>query len=72
MQNVTPGATYGRYCIGQHELTSGDVIEFADDDRVLSGRIEHDGWRYIVVCGNGRRLPLGELTQAKYVGSGQL
>jgi len=72
MQLVTRSLrTYGRFSIGQYELTSGDVIEFADGGRVLSGRIEHDGLRYIVVCGN-RRLPLAELVTARYVGRGTL
>jgi len=72
MQLVTRSLrTYGRYCIGLHELTAGDTIEFADDDRVVPGRIEHDGLRYIVVCGD-RRLPLVEIVQARYVGRGTL
>ncbi len=73
MQNVTPGATHGRYCIGTHELTSGDVIEWAAFDGArIRGRVEHDNYRYIVLYGHGRHVPLAELVEAAYVGSGRL
>ena len=69
-QPITPSLHIrGRWLIGSHELTRGDLIEFADIDRVLLGRIEHDGRRYIVVA-SGRRVPLGEIAQAQYRGSG--
>lgn len=61
LQPLTPGSTHGRYIIGGHELTSGDLIEFADADEIVPGRIEHDGMRYIVMAGD-RRFPLAELT----------
>ncbi len=77
MQPLTSSPqTAGRYCIGQHELTSGDLIEFTDGFTVLPGRIEHDGMRYMVLTtgreGSARRLPLGELIEARYMGSSRL
>jgi len=44
--------------------------EFADDDAVVMGRIEHDGRRYIVMLKN-RWLPLSEIVMARYMGSGR-
>jgi len=48
MQTFTP-----RYCVGGHELTAGNVVEFTDGEHIYAGRVEHDGLRYIIVCAAG-------------------
>lgn len=61
----------GRFCIDNHELTSGDLIEFADGERTVVGRVEHDHTHYIVMCSGGQRqVPLVEIVQARYIGRG--
>jgi len=35
LQPLKPGSTHGRYVIGGHELTSGDLIEFADGAQIV-------------------------------------
>jgi Domain of unknown function (DUF5348) len=69
---VKPSPTPGRFCVGQWDLTSGDVITFVHNNTVLTGRIEHDSTRggYFVVAGE-TRLPLRELVYARYVGHGR-
>jgi len=65
--------TQGRFCVGEHELTSGDLIEFPDGDNQPIGRIEHDGVRYVVfVLIANLSYPLVELPEAAYVGRGGL
>ena len=67
LQPLEPGPTHGRYSIGSHELTCGDLIEFADVLDLVQGRVEHDGKRYIVVTWD-RWLSLNEILVARYLG----
>ena len=71
LQPLEPGPTHGLWQVGQHILTNGDLIEFADDDKIVPGRVAYEGQRYIVVAGD-RWLPLSEIMQARYMGSGRL
>ncbi len=66
------GATRGRYRIGDHELTSGDLIEFIDRTTVQQGRVEYDGDRYVVIVADRHSLPLREIAKARLVSSGRL
>jgi len=62
----------GRYSIGNVELTSGDLIEWLNDDMATIGRVEHsDPIGYCVNAGNDY-IPLSELITARYIGSGRL
>jgi len=65
-------STTGRYSVAQVELTSGDVIEWLNDDAPKRGRVEHtDRVGYCVQVEAGY-MPLSELTVARYIGRGTL
>jgi hypothetical protein len=78
-QPVQPSQwTRGRWQIGEHELTSGDVIEFVTNVRARRGRIEHDERGYVVIPDDGgdeasrAAVLMVNVREARYIRSGRL
>jgi hypothetical protein len=59
--------TPGRWQVGDHELTSGDVIEVLVGTQSIRGRVEHDGFEYVVIQADGTRRTLAHVSQARYI-----
>lgn len=60
--------TFGRWQVGGHELTSGDVIEFPSGAATIRARVEHDGREYVAILADGTRRALATMPQARYIG----
>ena len=59
--------TYGRYAIGNHELATGDVIEWIEGNVTRSGTVEYTYAGYFVRTTQGS-IALRALVQSKRVG----
>jgi hypothetical protein len=65
--------TAGRWQIGNHELTAGDVIDFTTGAKPQRGRVEHDGRGYVVIPDDGTpAVSLANVRDAQYIRSGRL
>lgn len=59
--------TPGRWQVGDHELTSGDVIEVLVGAQPIRGRVEHDGREYVVILADGTRRALATIALTRYI-----
>jgi len=58
---------HGRYAIGEHELATGDAIEWLENNLRRNGTVEYTYAGYFVRTESGS-IPLRELVQRRTLG----